>query len=149
MRAITLWRPWPFALFYDSPLAKDVENRTWPPPARILGQRIAIHAGKKYDHEAAEDIADMLDLSVLPPEAEHGGIVGVVTIDRFIRGGRCGYGQAIPRGDPAFKSMWFFGPYGWVLTDKIALLEPIPCRGAQGLWTVPPDVERLVLEQIK
>ena len=34
------------------------------------------------------------------------------------------------------------------LTDVIALPEPVPCRGAQGLWTLPADVESAVLAQI-
>lgn len=30
--------------------------------------------------------------------------------------------------------------YGWVLTDVIVLSEPIPCRGAQGLWSIPEEL---------
>jgi hypothetical protein len=42
---------------------------------------------------------------------------------------------------------WFFGPYGWILENVVALREPVPCKGAQGLWTVPPDAAARVLEQ--
>jgi hypothetical protein len=41
-----------------------------------------------------------------------------------------------------------FGPYGWLLEDVVALRETVPCKGAQGLWTVPPDVAARVLEQV-
>ena len=42
MQAITLKHPWAFAI---ARLGKRVENRTWKPPNRLLGQRIAIHGG--------------------------------------------------------------------------------------------------------
>jgi hypothetical protein len=38
------------------------------------------------------------------------------------------------------RSMWWAGPIGWVLDDVRGLTEPVPCRGALGLWTVPEDV---------
>jgi hypothetical protein len=28
------------------------------------------------------------------------------------------------------------------------LAKPVPCRGAQGLWTLKPEIEALVNEQI-
>ncbi len=43
MLALTLWRPYSWCI---SHLDKRVENRDWPMPARVLGQRVAIHAGK-------------------------------------------------------------------------------------------------------
>lgn len=54
-----------------------------------------------------------------------------------------------PDGSPTYAALrtaiaspgpWFIGPYGWVLTDVVTLAEPVPCKGAQGLWTVPPEV---------
>jgi hypothetical protein len=42
------------------------------------------------------------------------------------------------------QAPWFSGPFGWLLTDVVAI-EPVPCLGAQGLWLLPPDVERQVL----
>ena len=43
MKAITLYPEWAWAICR---LGKQVENRTWRPPANLLGERIAIHAGK-------------------------------------------------------------------------------------------------------
>jgi activating signal cointegrator 1 len=48
------------------------------------------------------------------------------------------------------------GRYGWILQPvyaengplPLALPEPVPCRGAQGLWTVPADVEAAVRAQL-
>lgn len=35
---------------------------------------------------------------------------------------------------------WFEGPLAWRLDDLVELPEPIPCRGAQGLWLVPDEL---------
>ena len=32
--------------------------------------------------------------------------------------------------------------------DVARLAEPVPCRGAQGLWTLPEDVEAKVMGQV-
>lgn len=33
------------------------------------------------------------------------------------------------------------GRYAWRLVNVRRLVEPVPCKGALGLWAVPPDVE--------
>jgi hypothetical protein len=38
------------------------------------------------------------------------------------------------------------GRYGLLIDPVIPLAEPVPCRGAQGLWTVPADVVAAVRE---
>ena len=52
-RALTLWQPWASAICSGP---KRIENRPIPPPDRIIGQRIFIHAGKTWDHERAADL---------------------------------------------------------------------------------------------
>ena len=46
MRALTLHQPVATLMGF-----KDVENRKWKPPAKMLGQRIGIHAGKTWNPE--------------------------------------------------------------------------------------------------
>lgn len=59
MKALTLLNPWAQAIAY---WGKDVENRTWAPPASLVGERIAIHAGKlPLTGAAAENAVDPLD----------------------------------------------------------------------------------------
>lgn len=53
MQALTLWQPWASAIAAG---AKQIENRSWSPPARVMGQRILIHAGKKWDGARAGDV---------------------------------------------------------------------------------------------
>ena len=44
MYAITLHQPWASLIALG---IKTVETRSWPAPARLIGQTIAIHAGKR------------------------------------------------------------------------------------------------------
>lgn len=40
------------------------------------------------------------------------------------------------------------GQYHWRLANVRALPEPVPCKGALGLWTLPDDVEAAVAAQL-
>lgn len=64
-------------------------------------------------------------------------ILGTARIVEFVE-----LGQLHPHG--ALKSPWFFGPFGWILEEIRPLAEPVPCKGALGLWTVPAHVEALM-----
>ena len=122
MKALTLWRPWAQAIIYGP---KRIENRSWRPVKWMIGERIAIHAGKKYDEDGE---MWMLEYDLYRPENPDMcacGILGTAVIT-----------DCVSRSDDS----WFCGPFGWVLDDIIALPSPIPCRGAQGLWDVPDDV---------
>ncbi len=147
MKALTLRHPWPWAICW---LGKDIENRTWTPRPDQLkpGEQIAIHGGKapqtkSGDIEVIEAI-DWMDSKglvgthsctkdhVVDPYAS--AIVAVATYDGAVR---------------ASASPWFIGPYGWHLDKVIVLSKPVKCRGAQGLWTMPIDVEARVMEQMQ
>lgn len=153
--ALTLWRPWPWAILYGG---KAVENRTWAPPSAYIGRRIAIHAGKKWDEYGFMDICDELGLGTSEKPADGAamrreGIVGTARIVGFVRDG-LGYppeGRLYPPpvlaagswGKSSIESImpWYNGPFGWLLDDVIELLPPLPCKGAQGLWPLPHRFE--------
>ncbi|WOD37388.1 hypothetical protein [Nodosilinea sp. E11] len=122
LKAITLHRPWAYAIAH---LGKRVENRGWACPL-APGSLIAIHAGKKYDKQAADWIRQTLGQDCPPDGDEHP--TGIVAIARFV-------GNVT-----ASDSPWFVGPIGWQLTEVVAI-DPVPCSGQQGLWLVP-DVLR-------
>lgn len=138
-RALTLWRPWPWAILHAG---KRVENRGWPPPRWVIGHRIALHAGKRFDAEAARCMNRLAPLRTCPPSPEQPtGIVGVARVVRCLEAPTGGlYDDSIER--------WFVGPYGWVLDDVVALPRPIEWPGAQGLWHMPPALEQQILEQL-
>lgn len=133
MKVLTLWQPWPYAIFR---LGKDIENRKWKPPPSIIGERIAIRAGKKWDDAAALFIFDIerirfnenQELEAEMQAAPEMHIIGTVRVT--------GYFWI----DEMFKesdSKWAYGPCCWKVEDPIEFDKPIARRGAQGLWEVP------------
>ncbi len=144
VKALTLWRPWPWAILHmPRELAKGVENRTWPPPPSIIGETIALHAGQRFDAEALDFIAARcLADGPLPPQRAEEHPLGIVGVARVI-GCRDAVQMVIPGCERlrAPRDPWFVGPVGWLLADTVALAEPVPCKGVQGLWVVPADVE--------
>jgi hypothetical protein len=144
LQALTVHRPWPWAIAEKH---KPVENRGWKPPTTLVTRHLAIHAGKTFDEEAAEAIAFHFGIDV-PPESEHvaGAIVAVVRLAAIIM--RTGPGErdfevlhgTLPS---PFDARWFSGEYGWCF-DDVTEIEPVACRGMQGLWPVPADVVEVV-----
>lgn len=143
MKALTLWRPWPAAILYGG---KRVENRTWTPPREMIGQDIAIHAGQRVDDGAVRAVrfSGCVGADLLPGPT---GIVAVVRlvgwIDERAQPRTCADVSAEDARCVA-DSVWFEHQVGWVLDRVRPLAEPVPCRGAQGLWTVPDDVAVVV-----
>ena len=130
MRAITIWQPWAWAIAHAG---KDIENRTWKPPQSIVGRRIAIHAGKRIDTDVIEDmqLGGYYDESLVCEDCPCASdmVTGAFVATAVLAG-------TVDQGE----SPWFRGPIGWLLRDVKALPQPVPCRGAQGLWTVPDHI---------
>lgn len=164
MKALTLWRPWSDAIVRGP---KRIENRTWAPPAAIMGRFIAIHAGRKFDDGGGCDLMAMGSgwTGPLEPKDSPEGIVGIARIIGALATGRdaargipgevTGYfpttnppDELLARIRRMVDDRWWIGPVGWLLDDVLAI-EPVPCRGAQGLWTVPADVEALVRARVE
>lgn len=158
IRALTILQPWA-SLIAHGP--KRIENRTWEPPRSLVGAYLAIHAGKRIDPESWEGAADTatgakLELPVIE------GLLDAEDLDARAGGGnkhRQKYAAAaVPYGAVvavarlvgtvrASSDTWFCGPVGWQLADVVALREPVPCNGAQGLWELPPEVRARVRAQ--
>ena len=135
MRAITLKQPW---LFTITDLDKWVENRTWKIPDDLLGEWVALHAGKSHD-QAEWDSAEAIHGQPLPHDIVFGAITSVVTFTHIVTRAMQVTG---------FKRKWFFGPYGWVIGEKYVLDGPIPCRGMLSLWTVPEEIAADISRQL-
>lgn len=133
MRALTLWRPWPYAIFHGGQRRKLIENRDWEPPRAMMHQIFALHAGKTFDRDGAQFIQKQLGLTGLPPAAWLEGVIGITKIIGLAHRRE----EVIPE-----QQDWFFGDVGFVLDPRctIALPRPIECKGAQGFWTLPPDM---------
>jgi hypothetical protein len=143
VKALTLQAPWGWAI---TAAGKNIENRTWSPkiPTGVL---IAIHAGKTWDKGAANHQALRAAMRAVLDDAEpwhQQGIVGVATF-----GGAHFAGAACTTACTTWgmQSGGDRPTWHWTVAGR-PLAEPIPCRGALGLWTLPGDVELSVAAQI-
>lgn len=158
MKALSLSQPWCWAVLHAG---KHIENRSWQPPISMIGQQIVIHAAKSWDNErkyrihyatgperwrsgeALTPTGYLIELGCIHAPCRKdlypaGAIVGLATIDRIV---------TKPDTLPEDQKRWFFGEFGWVLKNVIALPAPIPCGGKQGLWTVHSELLGQIREQ--
>lgn len=153
--ALTLWRPWT-AIVLVGP--KFIENRPWKPPRELIGKRIAIHASKQFHEEGWLRARDLLMKQGFDAKGDEFwrvasvkmAIVGTAVVDGYISHDQVadsyvGSSREIVK---HITDPWFSGPVGWVLSDRRALERPVPCKGAQKLWTMPPDVREAVEAQL-
>lgn len=147
MRALSFSQPWLWSVLYAG---KRVENRSWAPPIDMIGTTIALHAAKSWDADAlgffyklAIEYPGLYDLTAKAKRSRYptSAILGVATIDRVVTEDRT---------LPADQKRWFFGAFGWILTDvRVLPVAPIPATGKLGLWTVGPDDDANIHEQLR
>ena len=173
LMALTVHPPWSGMIAAG---LKPVENRSWPPPPQLIGQRLAIHSGKRVDSAALQVLGEHQELLGIPDGAlDHSlarsAIVAVVTLRGAVRVTDAGQPDEPPSplqiGQPrrlrphrilgglpppaaldAIRSPWAMGPWLWVLGDVLAI-DPVPCQGAQKVWRVPAAAAAAVLEQLR
>lgn len=152
MKALTLWPEWAYAV---QRLGKDGENRTWRLPDSLIGVPVAIHAGVREVQRGAfvtgnerrlaeldafgatlDWVGVLRDVAVPYRQIEplRGHIVAIVTF-------------SIPTQNSLSRWAANDGQWFWPFATVKPLAEPVKCKGAQGFWTVPPDVERLIVGQ--
>jgi len=124
--ALTLQQPWASAV---RDLGKRTENRSWPAPKRAVGSIIAIHAGQTFHEDAADWLAARTGRMLTRSNVPLGAVVALARVVEVVQ--------------ESSDDMWFFGPYGWVLDDVVAL-TPVPCRGRPQVWAVPEMVRRVI-----
>lgn len=163
MKALTLWQPWATAVAH---LGKQVENRTWAPPSGLIGKPLAIHAGKRVDKESLTELLFQMREGTLPRRPELltasqmpvGHVVAVARVAGWLCSDgvipmldekRTFHGITEAQATEAWKGSWWCGPVGWYFDRVLALPKPVPCSGAQGLWTLPSVVRADVLTQIQ
>lgn len=141
MKFLSFSQPWLWSITdLAEPDAKRIENRTWQPPIEMIGKRFALHAAKSFDDDA---IGMFVQLGIEHPARRSlyvsSAIVGVATIDRIVTSPRTLGAQA----------RWFFGPFGWVLSDVRKLATPIEMKGAQGLRYLDEKIEAAINLQLE
>lgn len=152
VKAITLTQPWASLVAIG---AKRIETRSWSTSYR---GSLAIHAGAGLGPvggvrglraracrepfisalRAGGYDLDQVDVDALP----RGAIVAVArlhSIYRITAGGVEGFRPQPPANEIAFGD-YTPGRYAWLFAEVRALPEPIPAKGALGLWEwTPPE----------
>lgn len=151
MKALTLWPEWAWAI---DRLDKRVENRDWALP---VGEWIALHAGKNIGGRPGR-VAEEEGRVALAHMAGRAGWDALIASDGLTLGGGDRFVD-LDKADivtsailGAFRVIAADAPNtgdldGWRVPDAYGnrfeyrpLARSVPCKGAQGLWTVPPDV---------
>lgn len=135
--AMTLWQPWACLVEIR---AKPYETRGKPPPKRLIGKRIAIHAAARkqrmsdMDDETHEVICDAFGnchwFHTLP--------LGVVVCTAILT-------EALPVENVPHDAFGNYAPgrWAWKLDDVIPVNPHVPAKGMQTWgwnWLVPDGV---------
>jgi hypothetical protein len=131
MKAMSIKQPWVYAILHEG---NDIENRSWQ---RKFPGWLAIDASKspRTGGRYPRGSGKVPDLKTL----DYSAICGVARVVDIVTKNR---------------SKWYYRPddgsinYGWVLGNVKRLKKPIPCKGALGLWDVPPGVLRAIKRQL-
>lgn len=136
MKGLTLTQPWASAIAVG---VKCVETRNWRTEYR--GQ-VLIHAAKGFPSAARDFAKAELQRGVsIPNPLPLAAVVAVARIDHIEHTEASLPG--LSRTEEHYGD-YSSGRYAWHLADVRPLSEPVPCRGALGLWTPTPDVLRAV-----
>ena len=127
MKALSLTQPWASLVASG---AKKVETRSWSTSYR---GRLAIHAAKGFPLSARNFASEEFTLGRLPGRIPRGAILAVVTLADVRRT------EEIAPTLSALERLYgdySVGRYAWVLEDVQMLPQPIPYKGALGLFDV-------------
>lgn len=148
MKCLSLWQPWATLMAIG---AKRIETRSWE---TLYRGPLAIHAAKKWNRELEDMCHTEPFRRVLMAERPNAGgmfhdedalkaILPFGAIVAVVRLVDCAYIE--PRTTPIERDERAFGDYthgrfAWQTTGLRKLAEPIPFRGAQGLFDIPDDL---------
>jgi len=129
---ITLWQPWASWIMAGW---KTIETRTHSRFACLEGKTIGIHAGLKWDKEAAHLASQYISMGQVIDTADFVDIKGKLLGTVFVKQHR------ILKANDSQQALINCGEtkrYGLILAD-IKVIEPICVRGKQGIWnyTIP------------
>lgn len=153
MKALTIWQPWASLIIIG---AKPYEFRSWMAPRSIVGQRIVIHAatrpmqqGEVIDLIERLSDPDMAWSTALKPELALPLLRSLTAADSLPLAAGLGTALVGPSRDGGVIATEFGGEFvndsdrdthanwGWPMRDIDRWANPVPMRGAQGLWNWP------------
>lgn len=126
MRALTLTQPWATLVAIG---AKKIETRSWNTNYRGL---LAIHAAKKCPYEAFELVfQEPFHSAIGRNQMPLGFVIATCELVDVVRI----YADTYIPGKPELMfGDYSIGRYMWYLEGIARIPEPIPARGALGLW---------------
>ncbi len=139
MKAITLTQPWATLVAIG---AKRIETRSWGTKYR---GPLAIHAAKTFPDFAQALCRTEPFHSILGEHTQirivwsqgtkHSDfpLGAVIATCQLVRCWKIGKDEAIPEPERSFGD-YTAGRYAWLLANVHPLPEPVPARGALGLW---------------
>jgi hypothetical protein len=162
MKALSLWRPWPWAFTHAD---KRVENRPWE--IKFRGD-VVFQAAQKFDRAAVPFIQRAAPPPLFPlcsgePSAHPAGVLAfVATVDDCLPAESFtptslerARAMLLEKGLDAERvhmhitilrrqAAWAFGPWCAMLSN-IRPLSPIPWKGSQGWFDVPDEIVRAAI----
>lgn len=134
IRALTLWQPWASLLAVG---VKRHETRSWRIPPKLVGTRIAIHAGSGRAPETmvATCLAELCERTFGPDwrtALPRGRVLCTCVL-----GADLATEDAAPGADPddVLSGIWTPGRHAWRIDDVRPVADAGPVSGRQGLWT--------------
>lgn len=142
-RALTIHQPWAELIVWG---IKKIENRGWRPRS-MLGQTIAIHAGRTIDEYAVDGLVN-LDWSLKPWVDSRktvgwrtGAIIGTARISGWVESD-VEILQQFDLKDGPEQLKWFVGPIGITLSEARRIPHPIECSGMNGIWPLGEQLQQ-------
>ena len=165
MDAMTLYQPWASGLALGD---KINETRDWCPPRRLIGSRLAIHAGRRrlrVNERTAPELHRAITESNLAREygpdwhgkLPRGAVVATALVTGLFyvarrRGDQLaleGYGESPGDVRPDPWGDFRPGRWIWTLRDVVRLDPPVPAIGGRKIWRWEPPWEKRELAERK
>jgi hypothetical protein len=137
MKALTLTQPWATLVAIG---AKMIETRSWRTSYR---GPLAIHAARGYPRWALETCEESPFREALtglsPAGLPRGAVIATcdlidcVRTEEIVLDRTCPYRSDLTTTEGQFGD-YSPGRFAWILEDVMKLPEPIPAKGALGLW---------------
>lgn len=139
LKAITLWQPWASAMAAG---LKTVETRSW---ATSYRGPLAIHASARKVHTADMGLVRALgralrvDVARTNPKAladalPRGAVLGVVELYDVVLMSRVSALHDVMTAQEMSWGDWKPDRFAWLCRPVVWFPEPVPAKGAQGLW---------------
>lgn len=131
MPCLSLWQPWASLIAVG---VKTIETRSWKAPNKFIGKRIAIHAAKNTKGMTDARLNPKLHLACHRALMDYevgrlpfGAVLCTAILTECRRTQYC---------EPDIYGDFTLDRWGWILEDIRKLDEPLPARGAQGIFKV-------------